>query len=63
MYWEFKNKYLIGICLGVLILILDFYLYLFLDNKRWLFSLIVVALTIGWSQFWVDVFKEKTKGN
>ena len=61
MYWEFKNKYLIGICLGVLILILDFYLYLFLDNKRWLFSLIVVALTIGWSQFWVDVFKENKR--
>ncbi|MBI2499022.1 type II secretion system F family protein [Candidatus Woesearchaeota archaeon] len=61
MYWEFKKKYFIGILIGVAILLLDGYLYFILETKRWFFSLIILALTISWSQFWVDLFKENKR--
>jgi len=61
MYLEFKKKYFIGISIGVAILLLDAYLYFILELKRWLFSLIILALTVAWIQFWIDLFKENKR--
>lgn len=61
MYFEFKKKYFIGIILAVAILLFDFYLYFILGSKRWLFSLIILALTVGWIQFWIDLYNENKR--
>ena len=58
MRFTFKQKYWVGIIVAVFILAIDFYLYFVLNSKRWFFSLIVVAITIGWLQFWIDFFAE-----
>lgn len=61
MYLEFKKKYFIGVILAIAILLFDFYLFLILGNKRWLFSLIILALTVGWIQFWIDLYNENKR--
>ena len=52
---EFKKKYLIGIIAGLTLIIVDFYLFF---GKRWFWPGIILSITIGWSQFWIDYFKE-----
>lgn len=61
---KFKNEYLIGICIGIIILIFDFYLFVdFNTGKilRWFWSGLVIAINVGWAQFWVDFMKENTR--
>ncbi len=58
MNLEFKQKYWIGILIGLVLIIIDTYLYVYFDLKRWFFAIIVLAITIGWSQFWLDFFAE-----
>ena len=55
---KFKKKYWIGIIIALLIICFDLYLYFVLDSKRWFLPIIIVAITLGWSQFWVDFFAE-----
>ena len=55
---NFKKEYLIGIGICIFILLLDV-LYFF--NTRWFFARIIIALTIGWSQIWIDFFKEQKR--
>lgn len=58
---KFKRAYFIGICIGLLILLVD-YLYFFgegsIGNGRFFYALIVLGISVGWSQFWIDFFKE-----
>ncbi|MEK6934828.1 MAG: type II secretion system F family protein [Nanoarchaeota archaeon] len=61
MYWEFKKKYFIGIIIALLIIISDLYLYFILGSKRWFYALIVIAITLGWLQFWIDLYKENKR--
>jgi len=58
MELEFKKKYFIGITLALILIILDLYLYFVLKIKRWFFPVLIVAITIGWLQFWVDFSRE-----
>ena len=55
MRLKFKNKYFIGIFIGAIILVLDFMLFF---RTKWFISLIILALTAGWLQFWMDFFAE-----
>src|SRR3989344_1149219 len=55
MRLKFKNKYFIGIFIGAVILVLDFMLFF---RTKWFISLIILALTIAWLQFWIDFFAE-----
>ncbi|MBI4738331.1 type II secretion system F family protein [Candidatus Woesearchaeota archaeon] len=53
-----EQRHIVGIVIGVLILIADF---LFFVKTPWLIPLIVIALTMGWSQFWIDFFVNRRK--
>ncbi len=55
---KFKKEYLIGASIGALVVILDI---LYFWKTRWFLAVIILAITIGWSQFWRDFFKEQKK--
>jgi len=61
---KFKKKYLIGISIGLFALLFDF-LYFFGENSvgggRWFLAMIILAISIGWSQFWIDFFQEQKR--
>lgn len=52
---RFKKKYWYGIGLALFILILDIFLFL---KTKWFFPIIIIAVTVGWLQFWLDYFSE-----
>jgi len=52
---KFKNKYLIGISVGFAIVLADIIFFL---KTKWFISLIILALTAAWAQFWIDFFNE-----
>ena len=54
---EFKKKYWIGISIALVIILADVYLF-FTGLRRWFLPIMVVAFTIGWSQFWMDFYNE-----
>ncbi|MFC1742035.1 type II secretion system F family protein [Nanoarchaeota archaeon] len=53
MELHFQKRHLIAIVFGVIFLVIDFIFFL---RTAWFVPLIVIALTIGWSQFWIDFF-------
>ena len=55
MILKFRTKYLIGIAVAVLLLILDFMYFL---KTRWFYSFLILAISLGWLQFWIDFFNE-----
>ncbi|MFH1592992.1 MAG: type II secretion system F family protein [Candidatus Woesearchaeota archaeon] len=61
MELEFKPKYLIGISISLILIIVDLYLYFLLEIKRWFFAVLVVAISIGWIQFWIDFYNESKR--
>ncbi len=46
-----KTKHIVGIILGLIILLLDFYYFL---GKPVFMAVLVVAITVGWINFWID---------
>ena len=61
---RFKKKYLIGLSAGLSILLLNF-LYFFGENSigkgRWFLAMIILAISVSWSQFWIDFFQEQKR--
>ena len=55
---KFKKKYLFGIILGLILIVLDTIYFL---RSRWFFTFLIIALNIGWSQFWIDFFRENKR--
>ncbi len=55
---KFKPQYLIGICLGIFLLAVDITLFF---GTRWFIGGLVIALSVFWIQFWLDVFKENKR--
>ncbi|MDP2909193.1 MAG: type II secretion system F family protein [Nanoarchaeota archaeon] len=55
---KFKKEYLIGIFVCSFVVLLDI---LYFWKTRWFFAMIILALSIGWSQFWMDFFKEQKR--
>lgn len=55
---KFKKEYLLGASVGALIIILDI---LYFWKTRWFLAVIILAVTISWSQFWMDFFKEQKR--
>ena len=49
----FEKRHIIAIAFGMVFLALDFILFL---RTPWFIPMLVIALTIGWSQFWIDFF-------
>ena len=49
----FEKRHIIAIVFGIIFLAIDFMFFL---NTAWFIPLIVIALSIGWSQFWIDFF-------
>jgi flagellar protein FlaJ len=54
----FEKRHLIAMAFGVIFLVIDFIFFL---KTAWFVPLIVVALSIGWSQFWIDFFVNAKK--
>jgi archaeal flagellar protein FlaJ len=52
---QFKQEYFIGISLGAVVLTFDI---IYLYGTRWFFAALILAVNIGWLQFWLDFFKE-----
>lgn len=55
---KFKPVYFIGIIISLVILALDFY-YFF--DTRYFYAVVILALTIGWIQFWIDFLTENKR--
>ncbi len=54
----FEKRHIIAIVFGIVFLVLDFIFFL---RTAWFIPLIVIALSIGWSQFWIDYFVNSRK--
>lgn len=52
---QFKREYFIGISLGAVVLTFDI---IYLYGTRWFFATLILAVNIGWLQFWLDFFRE-----
>ncbi|MBU0535577.1 MAG: type II secretion system F family protein [Nanoarchaeota archaeon] len=50
-----ERRHIITIGLGIALLFIDL---LFFFKSAWFVPLVVVAVTIGWSQYWIDFFVE-----
>lgn len=55
---KFKKEYLLGVIIAAFLLIVD---VAYFWKTRWFFSMIILAVTIGWAQFWVDFLKEQKR--
>jgi flagellar protein FlaJ len=55
---QFEQRHITAIVLGALILVADLVFFL---HTPWLIPLVVIALTMGWSQFWIDFFLNRRK--
>lgn len=55
MRLKFQNKYFIGIAIALVLIALDFAMFF---GTKWFFSIIILALTVGWTQFWIDFYRE-----
>jgi flagellar protein FlaJ len=55
---RFKKKYWYGIILGLILLIINVILF---RSNRLFIPLIILSITIGWSQAWIDFFIESQK--
>jgi flagellar protein FlaJ len=49
----FEKRHIVGIIFGVVCFVIDLMFFL---RTPWFIPLIIVAVTIGWSQFWIDFF-------
>jgi len=58
MKLKFKKKYIVGVAVSICILILDL---VYFWKTRWFISLLIIALSIAWVQFWLDFFKEQKR--
>ncbi|MBI4154744.1 type II secretion system F family protein [Candidatus Woesearchaeota archaeon] len=56
---RFKNVYFVGIFIALLIIVFDIYIFLnWPDYRRYVASIAIIAVTIAFSQFLLDIFKE-----
>jgi len=55
---KFKKDYLIGVSIGAIILLIDVALFL---KTSYFVPLLIVALSVSWSQIWIDFFRENAK--
>ena len=60
MKLRFKSEYWIGIILGVLVIVLDFY-FLFKPMSRWFKPLLLVGVLIAFFLFFIDFLKENKR--
>ena len=68
MRLRFRNIYFIGISIACIILLFDFYFFFNWRFEtgaplfaRWFWPVLIIALTIGWMQFWIDFFAEQKR--
>ncbi|MFH1064210.1 MAG: type II secretion system F family protein [Candidatus Woesearchaeota archaeon] len=53
MHLVVEKRHIISMVFGIVFLGVDFFFFM---NTTWFIPLIVIALSIGWSQFWIDYF-------
>ncbi|MBW2996711.1 type II secretion system F family protein [Candidatus Woesearchaeota archaeon] len=55
---KFEKRHVIAAIFGIVFLVIDFIFFL---RTAWFVPLIIIALSIGWSQFWIDFFVNARK--
>ncbi|MBN2422664.1 type II secretion system F family protein [Candidatus Woesearchaeota archaeon] len=55
---KFKKEYMVGISIGIFILIMDVLLFL---KTKWFLPGLIIAVSIAWSQIWLDIFSENRR--
>ena len=50
---KIEQRHIAAIIMGILVLIVDLIMFL---HSTWFIPLIVISVTLGWSQFWIDYF-------
>lgn len=63
MKLKFRPIYIVGILIGLFILAINFLLLFSFSEpigptSRFFYPLIIIAISVGWAHFWVDVLKE-----
>ncbi|MDD5177888.1 MAG: type II secretion system F family protein [Candidatus Nanoarchaeia archaeon] len=58
MKLKFQQKYWIGIIGAIFLIIADFILFL---GTRWFYAVFIVAISVGWAQFWMDFLNENKR--
>ncbi|MBW2967710.1 type II secretion system F family protein [Candidatus Woesearchaeota archaeon] len=58
MAFVFEKRHMFSMALGIVVLVVNFIFFL---RTAWFVPLIVVALSVGWSQFWIDFFVNTRK--
>lgn len=59
---KFKGQYLIGIIFAIVLIVLDIlFVYNSPSLKRWFYAFLVVAISVGWAQFWLDFYRESKR--
>ena len=53
MNLRFEQRHIVAMVIGLVILIVDF---IFFFGRSWFIPLIAIAVTMAWSQFWIDYF-------
>lgn len=53
-----EKRHIGGMIIGIVILVIDFIFFL---STPWFIPLIAIAVTLGWSQFWIDFFVNSRK--
>lgn len=54
----FEKRHIIAIVFGIVFFVIDF---IFFIRTAWFVPLIIIAVSIGWSQFWIDFFVNSRK--
>lgn len=54
----FERRHIMGMLMGAVIIAVDFALFL---RTAWFIPLIIIAVTMSWSQFWIDFFVNQRK--
>jgi flagellar protein FlaJ len=55
---KFKKHYTIGIVIGLILIVFDVIYFL---KSRWFLTFLIIAINVGWIQFWIDFFKENKR--
>lgn len=57
---KFRKIYLLSIFVALFIILIDLYIYFLVGGflKRFFWPILILALTLGWSHFWIDFYKE-----
>ena len=62
MNLRFKKIYIVWICMALFLISLDTFAYFYIESfKRWFWAFFVLAINVGWANFWYDFLQENKR--